>query len=111
MPDVSGLARVVFEPGWEQRPGIDECGHSWRSVAYRTATDGVGFVERCELCGCPRCPREGCTDRRHHDGVHVFEDGSFAPIGGVLPAEPDHVHVWANNGRCVNCGLLWMGDV
>lgn len=98
----------VFEPGWADKPGIDECAHVWRSVPYRLTDALVDFVERCERCGCPRCPRDGCVDRRHHAGVHVFEDGHFEPLGGVLAPEPvarPCEHLWTVAGLCVRCGV------
>ena len=86
--DVESLPWRVFEIGWEERPGIDDCAHLWVPVPHRVAWEpGWAFVEKCERCGCPRCQRIGCRDRRHHDGLHIFEDGSFDPVGGYLDAE------------------------
>lgn len=87
MDDVTGLPRQVFAIGWEQKPGIDECAHVWHSIPFRTSRDEVGFVEGCERCGSPRCDSGTCTQRRHHSSVHISEDGSFEPLGGVLARE------------------------
>jgi hypothetical protein len=84
---LGSLPRQVFDPGWEQQPGLDECPHAWRSVAYRRHDDSVGFVDRCLFCRAPRCQRDGCVDRRHHATVHIFVDGSFEAVGGVLTPE------------------------
>lgn len=75
----------VFAPDWEQHAGIDECAHIWHSVPYRTELGIVDFVEQCTKCGVPRCVRQWCVERLHHNGVHIFEDGTFDPLGGVLP--------------------------
>lgn len=81
----------VFEIGWEQQPGIDSCAHEWETVQYRTRPDApTGTVQRCARCGVPRCSSwndsGNCVDRRHHDSVHIYPDGEFEPLGGVLPA-------------------------
>jgi hypothetical protein len=79
-----------FPLGWEQQPGIDECAHVWAKLIVRPYPGSrLIAVERCSRCLVPRCStrnafRSPCRDRRHHAGVHVFEDGSFEPLGGVL---------------------------
>lgn len=87
MADVTDLPRQVFEIGWEQKSGIDECSHVWHSIPFRTSDDKVGFVEGCERCGSPRCGSGTCVQRRHHSSVHIYEDGSFEPLGGILAPE------------------------
>lgn len=81
----------AFALGWEQQPGIDECGHDWERLRLHDAY-GPGRsaeVERCTRCGVPRCGSSNaagspCTDRRHHDSLHIYADGSFEPLGGIL---------------------------
>jgi hypothetical protein len=82
----------VFETGWEQKPGIDECLHEWLPVRYRPYPGAkADTVQKCERCGVPRCGRSNgsgyCIDRRHHDSVHIYPDGEFEPLGGVVPAD------------------------
>lgn len=89
MADITELPRSVFETGWEQKPGIDECAHEWHSIPFRNSDDTVGFVEGCKKCGVPRCDSGTCVERRHHRSVHVFEDGSFEPLGGILGPESE----------------------
>jgi hypothetical protein len=84
---IDDVPRQVFATGWEQQSGIDECAHDWWPQAYREHDDTIAFEDKCEKCGCPRCPLPGCVDRRHHRGLHIFEDGHFEPLGGILEPE------------------------
>lgn len=88
--NVEDLPWRVFAIDWEDQPGIDECAHVWVGVPHRTSwAPGYAYVDKCERCGSPRCQRPGCRDRRHHDSLHIFEDGSFDPVGGYLDPEGD----------------------
>lgn len=83
---------TVFEIGWEQKPGIDGCAHEWRPVRFQAYPGAkVDTVQKCAHCGVPRCPSINdagyCTDRRHHDSLHIYPDGEFQPLGGILPVD------------------------
>lgn len=91
-----------FAPGWEQDPRIDDGHpHVWETVLLgarqgawrRRAHRRVEEVVRCQVCKAPRCGTSvdpnPCMERRHHRGVHVYLDGSFEPVGGLLPEIPD----------------------
>lgn len=78
--------------GWEQDPAIDDGhAHIWETVLL--GADGVcrrrvEEVVRCSSCCAPRCgsstAANPCMERRHHRTVHVYLDGSYDPVGGLL---------------------------
>lgn len=87
----------AFAPQWEQNPVIDHCAHTWETLHVRPRPGAdVTPVQRCVYCGSPRCRRDNwadspCTDRLHHGSLHLFEDGTFEPLGGYLPPENDYL--------------------
>jgi hypothetical protein len=85
----SGL-HEAFRAGWEQDPQTDDGhGHRWSvcSLDHQDGRDYELFV-RCSVCLCPRCghydDENPCMERRHHDSLHIYLDGSFEPLGGIL---------------------------
>ena len=77
---------------WEQRPERDTCAHQWE--VHTTPNGAYGKPEqvaRCAACHTPRCGHVGdtdpCLERRHHDSLHIFESGKFAPLSGLLPSD------------------------
>jgi hypothetical protein len=77
---------------WEQRPEKDTCAHDWQ--VYVTPNGSGGMPEpvlRCKTCHTPCCSNvstflsgDPCIERRHHKGLHIYESGSFASLGGIL---------------------------
>lgn len=87
------LPERPFPIMWEQSPERDGCPHDWEAV-YAEQRPGV-FVEvgRCAKCHTPRCDRVDkhhtqCVERRHHRDLHIFESGTFDPVGGYLDPVP-----------------------
>lgn len=79
---------------WEQDPRRDTCAHQWETVTIESRPGHVEELDRCSICHTPRCDRfddyqTRCLERRHHDSLHIFESGTFEPLGGYLPREDD----------------------
>lgn len=76
--------------GWEQTVD-DTCAHHWEVVTVALGWRDCENVVRCATCHVPRCghwsDENPCMERRHHDGLHLFLDGSFNPVGGMLGPE------------------------
>lgn len=88
------LPERAFPIMWEQSEEADGCAHVWELVFAEYYPDNFVEVERCEKCHTPRCDRTDdldtqCVERRHHSTVHIFESGSFDPVGGYLRPEDD----------------------
>ena len=77
--------------GWEQRPGLDDCLHTWERVVIRWRHRDPEPVVRCRTCHAPRCgdsdERDPCMERRHHGTTHLTLTGRFEPVGGYLRDE------------------------
>lgn len=73
---------------WESNPGIDTCAHFWCLGVVVLDWDEIDYAVYCSRCRAPRCPSardsSPCMERRHHESVHVYLSGEFAPIGGRL---------------------------
>lgn len=74
---------------WEQH--VDEsCAHHWEVTSVKLAGPREAVV-RCRYCHVPRCghsnDRPPCMERRHHEGLHIYVDGSFGPVGGLLASD------------------------
>ena len=77
---------------WEQSDARDSCRHEWEVVTAESYPGSFVNVGRCRVCHTPRCERRDahetpCVERRHHDGLHIFESGTFDPVGGYLAPE------------------------
>lgn len=77
---------------WEQSKTMDSCAHIWeRVIVVRRNSEENEPVVRCLKCHTPRCgdstDRNPCMERRHHDSLHIYLSGEFAPKGGHLSTE------------------------
>ena len=77
---------------WESDPTIDNGhGHEWQRCLLLDGPQRwrTEHVVRCGVCHAPRCGDSGdtdpCMERRHHDGLHIYLSGEFAPLSGILP--------------------------
>lgn len=78
----------AWPTGWEQDPRIDDGhGHVWEMVIVEPHSGHREAVTRCAVCSAPRCGNtfapDPCLERRHHDSLHIYESGRFAPLGGL----------------------------
>jgi hypothetical protein len=76
--------------GWEST--VDEaCVHDWQRVTLPEWHGPAENVVRCARCHVPRCGHtndpDPCMERRHHDGLHIYLSGKFAPKGDILGPE------------------------
>lgn len=88
----AAVEQRAWPAGWEQDPRIDDGhGHQWEVVTIAPHPGWTEAVTRCRVCLAPRCGStfvaDPCLERRHHDGMHIYESGEFAPLGGILPSE------------------------
>jgi hypothetical protein len=81
---------------WESMPAVDLCRHQWETHACPPMPwhyPDRELVARCLICHTPRCghvnDENPCLERMHHLTVHIYEDGSFAPLGGILQLEDE----------------------
>lgn len=84
--------RQAWPNGWEQDPRIDDGhAHDWHMVIVEPWPGRREAVTCCRVCYAPRCGHtfddDPCMERRHHDGLHIYESGRYEPVGGYLPGE------------------------
>lgn len=77
---------------WESDPRIDDGhAHDWHMVVTEPYPGHREAMTVCRVCRAPRCGHtfddDPCIERRHHDGLHIYESGRYEPLGGLLPAD------------------------
>lgn len=85
MVTVIRLPDHPFPTTWATATKVALCSHDWGSIYVEVSPQKFQEMDRCVKCHAPRCAlvrkHRECTLIRNHKTVHMFNDGTYEPLG------------------------------